>query len=165
VTATVLLLALALSTAATAVQARRDEARSADLLIVVAPAVPPEALVKRSFDLYRRGFADRIVVVGAGGEGLRAALQAQGLPESAAIAVLPPGDETEQLMTTARQARADGAASAVVAGDGAAMLRWLKLAGDAGLRAYGAPTPNESASPLELVEAGARYWRYVLLRR
>lgn len=156
--------AMALSTGAGAVQARRDEARSADLLIAVAPAVPADALTAHCFELYRRGHGRRVVVVGPGREGLLAALQARGLPAEALSAAAADGPETAQLRTVVRAARAAGATSAVVAGDGAEMLRWLKLAGDEALRAYGSPAPGEPGL-LRQLGAGARYWGYTLLGR
>lgn len=162
--AAVSLLALLLSTAASAVQALREEGRTVDIVLVVAPAVPEPAVVDHAFELYRRGFAPQLVIVGAGAEGLRAALQERGVADTSLAVVAEPGSETAQLRRAAAGARAAGAASAVVAGEPAAMLRWLKLAGDEGLRSYGAPFPVGDPSPLELVQAGASYWRYILLR-
>lgn len=157
------LLALLLSTAATALQAGRNEARTADVVLIVAPAVPGQPLIDHAFELYRRGYTPRMVIVGPGAEGLRVALQERGVAEGALIVGDPEGTEMAQLRAAAVAAVAEGAASAVVAGEPAGMLRWLKLAGDAGLRAYGAPARGDEPGPLELLGAGARYWRYVLL--
>jgi hypothetical protein len=157
--------ALLLSIAASAVQATRNEARTADVVIVVAPAVPAQALVDHTFELYRRGYAPRTLVVGPGAEGLRAALQERGMSDSVVLPFDASLSETAQLRAAAAAARAEGAGSALIAGDPAAMLRWLKLAGDEGLRGYPAPVPGVEPGPLELVRAGARYWQYVLFRR
>lgn len=156
------LAALLLSTVATAVQAGRNEARTVDLVIVVAPAVPGQPLIDHAFELYRRGWAPRMMLVGPGGEGLRAVLQERGVADGAIVVGGAAGSETAQLRAAAAAARAEGAASAVVAGEPAAMLRWLKLAGDEGLRSYGAPLPELEPGLLELAEAGVNYWRYVL---
>lgn len=155
--------ALLLSTVATALQAGRNEARAADVVIVVAPAVPPQPLVEHAFELYRRGWAPRMVLVGPGGEGLRLALQERGVAEGALRVADGSGSETAELRAAASAERAEGAASAIVAGEPAAMLRWLKLVGDVGLQSYGAPVPQAEPGLLSLAEAGLRYWRAVLL--
>jgi hypothetical protein len=162
---TVLLVGLLLSSVAVSLQARRDEARNADAAIVVAPAVPPERLIERSFDLYRRGFARELLVIGSGSEGLRMALIEQGAGEEAVIAVAGEGGETAQLRVAAEMARASGATTVVVVGEGAEMLRWLKQVSDCGLRPYGAPVPMEGPGVVELLAASGRYWRYLLLQQ
>lgn len=155
--------ALGLSTLATWLQSRRDEARPADVLVVVAPELPSEALVEHSFDLFRRGYAARMLIVGRGGEGLRAGLVERGVLAEA-MTVGPPGESpVAELRAGVEAARRAGATSVLLAGDPAELLLWLKLARDGGLRAYGAPTPGASPGPLELLGAGARYWRYALL--
>lgn len=162
--AAIVVVGLLLSTAASAVQATRNEARNADVVIVVAPAVPAQALVDHTFELYRRGYAPRTLVVGPGAEGLRAALQERGMSDSVVLPADASLSETAQLRAAAAGARSGGAGSALIAGDPAAMLRWLKLAGDEGLQAYPAPVPGADAGALELARAGARYWQYVLFR-
>lgn len=153
---------LLLAMLAAGLQARRDEARNADLAVVIAPALPPAELLERSFDLYRRGFAPRMMLAGAGAERLRTALLEQGVAEDAVEIVADDGGAVVQLRTALEQARVAGAASVVVVSEGAGLLRWLKLAGDAGLNAYGAPAPADTPGPLELLQAGGQYWRYVL---
>lgn len=162
--AMVALTALCISTLAVWLQGRREEARSADVLFVAAPAPPPEALVEHSLELYRRGYAPQVVLVGEGGEALRALLVERGVAEGA-IAVAPPGAGVQAQLQAATAAQRAGASSALVAGAPAELLLWLKLARDAGLRAYGAPTPGESPPLPELVVAGARYWGYALFQR
>jgi hypothetical protein len=157
-------MALCISTFAVWLQGRRDEARSADVLFVAAPASPTEALVEHCLELFRRGYAPQIVLVGAGGEALLAQLAERGVPE-AAMAVAPPGEGAQAQLQAATAAQRAGAGSALVAGPPAELLLWLKIARDAGLRAYGAPIPGETAALPELVGAGARYWRYALLLR
>jgi hypothetical protein len=158
------LTALCISTLAVWLQGRREESRSADVLFVAAPAPPPDALVEHSLELYRRGYAPQVVLVGEGGEALRALLVERGVPEQA-VAVAPPAAGAQAQVQAAAAAQRAGASSALVAGAPAELLLWLKLARDAGLRAYGAPTPGESPALPELVAAGARYWGYALLQR
>jgi hypothetical protein len=162
--ATVALVALCISTLAVWLQGRREEARSADVLFVVAPESPPQALVEHCVELFTRGYAPQIVLVGEEGEALRSLLAERGLPE-AAMAVAPAGDGAQARLQAATTAYQAGARSALVAGAPSELLLWLKLARDAGLRAYGAPTPGETPTPPELLAAGARYWQYVLLQR
>lgn len=162
--ATIALVALCISTLAVWLQGRREETRSADVLFVTAPAPPPEALVEHSLELYRRGYAPQVVLVGEGGEALRALLVERGVPDEA-VAVAPPGAGVQAQLQAATAAQQAGASSALVAGAPAELLLWLKLARDAGLRAYGAPTPGETPALAELVAAGARYWGYALLQR
>ncbi len=158
--ATIALVALCTSVLAVWLQGRRDEARSADLLVVVAPAPPTEALLEHSLELFRRGYAPQIMLVGAGGAALRAQLAERGVPEAAMLVTTP--EEAAEAISAAQRG---GASSALVAGPPAELLLWLKLARDNGLRAYGAPTPGETATLPELLAAGARYWRYALLQR
>jgi hypothetical protein len=159
------LIAMALSVGAAAVQAGRDESRNVDLIVAVAPAVPPQSFVDHCFELYRRGYGDRLVLVGPGSEGLGTALRERGVAEDGLTVAAEPGGETAQLRGALAAARAAGASSVLIAGDGAEMLRWLKLAGDEGLRSYAAPAPGDGPGPLALLGAGARYWGFVLLGR
>jgi uncharacterized SAM-binding protein YcdF (DUF218 family) len=154
--------AVLLAALATALQARRDEARAADLALVVAPAVPPDELLERSVDLYQRGFAPQLVLAGEGADTLRAALLERGVAEDAVVVAVQADGEAAQLRAAAQAARATGAGSVLVVGAGSGQLRWLKLAGDAGLRAHGVPVPPGGPGPLELLAASGRYWRYVL---
>jgi hypothetical protein len=160
--ATIALVALCISTLAVWLQGRREETRSADVLFVSAPAPPPDALLEHSLELYRRGYAPQVVLVGEGGEALLALLVERGVPADAVVAA-PGGAGAQARLQAALAAQRAGAGSALVAGAPAELLLWLKLARDAGLRAYGAPTPGETPALPELVAAGAGYWGYALL--
>ncbi len=161
--ATVALAALALAALAAGLQAGRDEARSADLALVVAPAVPPASLADATFELYRRGYVPRVVIIGEGQAGLKAQLVERGMPEASLESGPSPAPETAELRRRAREAAGAGAASALVVTAPAETLRALKVVRDQGLRAYGAPAPAGGADPLGLLGASARYWQYVLL--
>lgn len=158
--AVVALAAIALGAVAAGLQAGRDEARAADLALVVAPAVPPAALADHSFELYRRGYARTMLLVGEGAAALRAQLAERGVPEEGMVEASTAATAAE-LRRLAREARS-GAASALVVTAPEEQLRALKIARDQGLRAYGAPQPAASVDPLGLVGASMRYWRYVL---
>jgi hypothetical protein len=157
--------ALALGALAAGLQAGRDEARSADLALVVAPAVPPASLADQVFELYRRGYVPRVVMVGEGQAGLVAQLVERGVPESSLEVAPEAGGAAFELRQEARAAYASGAASALVVAPPVETLRALKVVRDQGLRAYGAPPPDGVGDPLSLAAASAGYWRYVLLGR
>ena len=162
---TIVLTALLLASLAVGLQAQRDEARSAELLLIVAPALPSQALIDHSAELGRRGYAPRTILVGAGQAALHAALIERGMAEKA-LSVGPVGEtDLAQLRAALAAARADGASSAVVVASQADLLLWLKLSADAGLRPYGSPVPGPAPNLWTLLQAGARYWRYALLQR
>ncbi len=159
---TLALIALALGAAAAWLQAGRDEARSADLALLVAPAVPAEGLVEHAFELYRRGYVPTLLLTGEGQAGLKAQLVERGVPEAMIISDAAMQAETPDLRRLARQARLEGATSMLVVTAPNETLRSLKIARDQGLNAFGSPPPDAATEPLGLAGASLRYWRYVL---
>lgn len=159
VSAAVLLILLGISVAAAAIQAGRDEARHADTLLVLAPEIPPQPLIDHTLELYRRGYASRVLLVGPGQAQARGQLIDRGVPAEA-IGLPPPAPSTSAWLTGA-VAQSEGASALVVAGPGE-LLSAIKLAQDNGLRAYGSPPPGSDLRPLDLLSAGLRYWGYVL---
>ncbi|MEI7769837.1 MAG: hypothetical protein WCI67_07615 [Chloroflexales bacterium] len=158
-----LILALAgvgVAAAAIAIQAQRDETRSADLLLVIAPDLPPAALIDHSFDLYHRGYAVQVALAGPGRGQARADLLARGLPQSA-LSVLAEG---ESLLDALAAARDGGAQSLLVVSAPADQLLSLKVAHDQGLRAYGSPALTPSLDLLGALSATLGYWRYVFFQ-
>lgn len=162
--AAVILVALLLSSLAVGLQARRDEARTADLLLIVAHSPVTQELADHAFELSRRGYAPQIVLVGTGKGPLRAALVERGLPETAVQLGEDGAASLGELRAAACASRALGAATAVVASEPAELLVQLKAVDDCGLRPYGSPVPGAAPSPLAVVAAGVRYWRYALLQ-
>jgi hypothetical protein len=163
--ATVAVVMLLLSTLASWFQGRRDEARTVDVIIVVAPEIPSESLVDQTFDLFKRGYAPQLAIVGGGSAALQARLVERGV--RAEVMALGPAEQSlvAQLQLAARGAQQAGASSALIASAPAELALWLKLTQDSGLRAYGSPTPGMEPNILELLQAGLRYWRYALLLR
>ncbi|MCX7789290.1 MAG: hypothetical protein N2378_01495 [Chloroflexaceae bacterium] len=159
------LIALLVGAVAAGLQARRDEARSADVLLIVAPALPSQALIDHAFEVYRRRYAPGVVIVGTGSEAMRIALIERGAPEGALQAPAPILQPVAALQEVARSARHAGAASALVVAEPAEMLLWLKLVGDSGLSAYGAPPRGAAPGPVALLRASGQYWRYALFQR
>lgn len=156
-------LGLGLVALATGLQSQRDEARRSDLLLVVAPAVPPQAFVDHTFELYRRGYAPRLLVAGDGRRQVLAALRERGLPAEAMVEAEGPALAPEHV--AALRAEQGEQASALVVAQPEELLLTMKIARDLGLRAYGSPPPGPGVEPLELLQASADYWRYVLIRR
>jgi len=154
-------LGLGLAALAGALQAGRDEARRADILLVVAPAVPGAPLIDHAFELYRRGYARQVVVAGAGRPQMEAALRERGLPPDA----LGTPDDAAAVAERLRSVRAAGGDSALVVAQPDALLLHLKLAHDQGLRAYGSPPRGQPVEPLALLHSAVSYWAYVLLGR
>lgn len=159
------LIALLVGAVAAGLQARRDEARSADVLLIVAPALPSSALIDHAFEVYRRRYAPGVVIVGAGSEAMRVALLERGAPEGALQAATPAEAPVAALQEVALAARSAGAASALIVAEPAEMLLWLKLVSDNGLSAYGAPPRGVAPGPVALLRASAQYWRYALIQR
>lgn len=159
------LIALLVGAVAAGLQARRDEARSADVLLIVAPALPSPALIDHAFEIYRRRYAPGVIIVGAGSEALRVALLERGAPEATLQAARPTEATVVALQEVARSARSAGAASALIVGEPAEMLLWLKIVGDNGLSAYGAPPRGVAPGPVALLRASGQYWRYALIQR
>ncbi|MCS6883581.1 MAG: hypothetical protein RMK84_19940 [Oscillochloridaceae bacterium] len=159
------LIALLAGAVAAGLQARRDEARSADMLLIVAPALPSQTLSEHAFAVYRRRYAPTVVIAGAGSEALRIALIERGAAEETLRVALPAATPVAELQEVLRSARRAGAASALVVAEPAELLLWLKLVGDHGLSAYGAPPRGVTPGPLALLRASGQYWRYALLQR
>lgn len=159
------LIALLVGAVAAGLQARRDEARSADVLLIVAPALPSLALIDHAFEIYRRRYAPGVIIVGAGSEAMRVALLERGAPEATLQAARPTEATVVALQEVARSARSAGAASALIVGEPAEMLLWLKIVGDNGLSAYGAPPRGVAPGPVALLRASGQYWRYALIQR
>ncbi|MEI8308778.1 MAG: hypothetical protein WCF99_17080 [Chloroflexales bacterium] len=153
------LLALGLAVAVIAIQVQHDETRNVDLLLVMAPDLPSAALIDHSFDLYHRGYAVHLALVGPGRGRAKADLLTRGVPESALVVAA----EGESLFTALAVARGD-AQSLLVVSDPADQLLSLKVAQDQGLQAYGSPTPSASLDLLDVLRAALDYWRYVLLQ-
>ncbi len=162
---TVLLIGLLVGTLAAWLQAGRDEARNADLLLIIAPALPPAALLEHAFETYRRGYAPDVIVAGAGAEVLRTSMIERGAPGERIEAIGSERRPVAELRGRVRSAHAAGAQSALIVAEPAELLLWLKLTRDEGLRAYGTPPPGSGPGVLDLVGGSLSYWRYVLIQR
>lgn len=162
---TVLLIALLVGTLAVWLQARRDEARNADVLLIIAPALPAPALLEHAFEIYRRGYAPDVIVAGAGAEVLCTSMIERGAPGDRIEALGTERRPVAEVRGRVRGAHAAGAQSALIVAEPAELLLWLKLTHDEGLRAYGTPPLGPGPGILDLVGGSLSYWRYVLIQR
>lgn len=150
---------------AAGLQARRDETRSADVLVIVAPELPTPEFIDYAFEVYRRGYAPEAVIVGPGSEAIRLGLIERGAADRTLKVQTPTTGLVADLQTAARTAQRAGAASALIIADPAELLVWSKLFSDNGLRTYSATIRSAAPSPWQLLRGSARYWRYALFRR
>ena len=142
-------------------QGQKDEQRPADAIVVMGAAQydgRPSAVFASRLDhgvaLYLAGVAPRLVMTGgrvAGDRTTEAAVgrafaMERGVP-SEAIEIEDESRTTlESIRAVAGLLKADHAATAVFVSDRPHMLRVLRMANDAGITAWGSPTPR---SPIE----------------
>ncbi|MFB3826992.1 MAG: YdcF family protein [Bryobacteraceae bacterium] len=151
-------------------QSRRDEARPADLILVLGaaeyrgkPSPVLRARLDHGLELYRRKLAPRIMTTGGaggdpdfteGGVG-RSYLISKGVP-SEAIVVETEGESTVHSIALAGEImRRMGLRSAIVVSDGYHIYRVKKMLQARGVQVYGSPRP-------EVRRDGIRErWKYV----
>ena len=151
-------------------QATRDEARSADVILVAGaaeyhgrPSPVLKARLDHALDLYRRGFAPRLLTTGgAGGDPVfteagvgRSYLISLGVP-SEAIIVEPEGESTVHSITAAGEIlERMGLKSVVVVSEGYHIYRVKRMLEFRGLQVYGSPRQENTR------EGMRERWRYV----
>ena len=141
--------------------ARTDEARSADAIVVLGAAQydgrPSPVLAARldhALDLWKQGYASRIVVTGGKQEGDRfteasasaAYLIDRGVPDSAILREVQGTSTWESLAATARILRNRGLKSVLVVSDPYHSLRARETARELGLDAHSSPTLTSPVS-------------------
>ncbi len=157
---------VALTTFRVASQSTRDEARPADVILILGAAEyrgRPSPVLKSRLDhglvLFKKRSAPLILTTGgAGGDPVftegevgRDYLIRQGVP-SEAILVEAEGDSTmHSLAAAAEIMRRMGLKSCIVVSDGYHIYRAKKMLESMGLRVYGSPRP-------EAVQQGPRVW-------
>jgi uncharacterized SAM-binding protein YcdF (DUF218 family) len=151
-------------------QSTRDEARAADVILVLGAAEyrgRPSPVFKARLDhalgLYRRGLAPRMLTTGGaggdpqyteGGVG-RSYLVSLGVP-SEAIIVEPEAATTMQSTAAAAEImHRMGLKSAVLVSDGYHIFRAKSMLSERGIRVYGSPRPGPEADP------SRHWWLYV----
>lgn len=156
------LLGVVLGTILVALQAQRDERRQVDAVVLMTSEVVDVALLDHALDLYRRGYARRIVLVGDAITATRALLLERGLAETTLGLVEPAASHRANMRSLADVARREGVRSALLVAPAAELLLDLKVTRDLGLQSFGAPLHNTAPSVLALVEGSFAYWQYVL---
>jgi len=151
-------------------QSRREEARPADVIMVLGaaeyrgrPSPVLRARLDHAFDLYRQRLAPRLMTTGgAGGDPVyteggvgRAYLIGRGVP-SEAIIVETEGESTAYSITAAAEImRRMGLHSVIVVSDGYHIFRVKRMLQSRGLNVYGSPRPE---TPRDTVR---ERWKYV----
>ncbi len=146
------------------VQGRNDETRRVDALVLMPHVALTPEQVNYAVDLYRRGYAARLILAGTQLEQAQATLQAQGLAEEIIIPIAGAASNWRNMQQIAATAREQGIQSVLLVDEPAALLLRLKMARDLGLRAYGSPLPAPPPDMRSLWQAGIDYWGYVLFR-
>ncbi|HEX4897769.1 MAG TPA: YdcF family protein [Candidatus Limnocylindrales bacterium] len=142
-------------------QGARDEARTADAIVVLGaaqyngtPSRIYEARLDHAVDLYEAGVAPVLIVTGGKAEGDltteaaagRAYSLARGVPEGSILAEDEGRTTLESLEAVAVLMTAEGLSSAVFVSDRWHLLRVLRIATDEGIVAWGSPT---ATSPID----------------
>jgi uncharacterized SAM-binding protein YcdF (DUF218 family) len=165
--------ALALVAVLVAVQGGSVDLRHADALMVVgAPcdaasagdcATP--AVLDHAIDLFRRGYASRVLLAANNSEAARDHLLAAGIPAGALVTPDAAVTPWQRARAAAAALRADGLQSVLLVGQPSDMLLALKMTRDLGLTVYPAPGAGTARIPSigVLLNEALSYWRYVLL--
>ena len=142
-------------------QGQKDEERPADAIVVMGaaqyngrPSPIFAARLDHGVELFLAGDAPRLVLTGGKAAGDRTTEAAvgrafaieRGVPPDAILVEDQSRTTLESIRAVARLLEANDAATAVFVSDRPHMLRVLRMANDAGITAWGSPTPR---SPIE----------------
>jgi uncharacterized SAM-binding protein YcdF (DUF218 family) len=156
-----LLIGWAVAVVAVVLWGRRDEARPADVIVVLGAAQyagrPSPVLRSRldhAFDLWQRKLAPRVILTGGQGEGDttseaevgRSYLRRKGVPERAMLLETEGRSTEESVDGAVRLMRAAGLERAILVSDPFHMLRLEILAWERGLDVSGSPTRTSPIS-------------------
>jgi uncharacterized SAM-binding protein YcdF (DUF218 family) len=151
-------------------QATRDEARPADVIVVLGaaeyrgrPSPVLKARLDHALDLYRRRLAPLIITTGgAGGDPVftegdvgRDYLTSQGVPPEAIVVESEGASTVASTALAGEKMRRMGLQSAIVVSDGYHIYRVKKMLEGRGLTAYGSPRPERARDSLR------ERWNYV----
>ena len=148
-------------------QGQRDEQRRADAIVVMGaaqydgrPSPVFAARLDHAIELYRAGVAPNLVVTGGKAPGdrtteaasARAYAIAHGVPAGAILLEDQSRNTLDSIRAVGGLLRANHLEAAVLVSDRPHMLRVLRMAGDAGITAWGSPTRT---SPIETDPIGS----------
>lgn len=158
-------------------QAHRDEARSADVIVVLGAAEyrgKPSPILRARLDhalnLYRRGLAPRILVTGGSGEGSRFTeaetardyLVRNDVPAEAILLEAEGTTTLQSIVASAEILRRLNLKTCIVVSDGYHVYRAKSMIQEQGLVAYGSPRHGGDDSALRqaehLLRQSAGYW-------
>ncbi len=163
--ALLIFLALALVAALVFWQGERDEVRRADALVLL-PSTPQlqSAAFNYAQTLYRQGQAPVLILAAAEDSELDIQARQADIPEEDVLfAEADAASRAAHLRAVAEIARREGIQSVLLVSHPDQLLVDLKIAGDAGLEAYGTPPPGSERAFPAMVQASLDYWHYVLL--
>lgn len=148
------------------------QVRAADAILVLGaaqyngrPSPVLEARLEHALDLYRSGYARRLIFTGGVGQGdtlsegevSRRYARAAGVPDSVILVERQGVTSAQSIGAAAALMRAENLHTALIVSDSYHMLRLDVLARRAGIRPYRAPTPG---APID--RARSTKWQYVL---
>jgi uncharacterized SAM-binding protein YcdF (DUF218 family) len=151
-------------------QSTLDEARKADLILVLGaaeyrgrPSPVLRARLDHAFDLFQQGMAPRIMTTGgAGGDPVfteggvgRSYLIGRGVPSEAIVVENESESTVESLAMAGEIMQRMGLRSVIVVSDGYHIFRVKKMLQNRGLEVYGSPRKELHAAPLH------ERWNYV----
>jgi non-ribosomal peptide synthetase component E (peptide arylation enzyme) len=159
-------LALALVVALVYWQGERSEVRRVDALVLLpTTAQLQSAAFNYAQTLYRQGQAPVLILAAAEDSDIDTLARQANIPEEDVL--LAEADTTASraahLRAVAELARREGIQTVLLLSHPDQLLLDLKIAGDAGLEAYGAPPPGSERAFPAMVQASLDYWNYVLL--
>jgi hypothetical protein len=156
------LIAIAFVSALVFFQGRNDETREVDAIVILYPSGAPGASIDYALQLYRRGYAPRMILAGAAPQDVQSLLLRQGMPDAALMPLEATGSQTNRLRRVAGLAYATGIQEVLLVDDADRMLLNLKVASDEGLEPFGAPLPEDERTLQEIWQGSLEYWAYVL---
>jgi uncharacterized SAM-binding protein YcdF (DUF218 family) len=143
-------------------QARRDEARPSDAIVVLGaaqwdgkPSPVLQARLDHAIDLYRAGYAPEIIVTGGVGTGdeysegqvARQYLLSQDIPANAVLTEDQGRDSLQSMVGAAQLMQRNGWRRALLVSDGFHLYRVKRMATDLGLDAATSPTRTSPIRP------------------
>lgn len=155
--------ALVLVALLTVIQAKRDETQQVDAIVVLNTGSFPELTLNHALELYRRGYAARLLLTGTQVAEMHAILISQGVPEVALLVADESSQRTARMRKARTLAQAEGVNSVLLVGEPEQLLLDLKMAHDMGLNAYGAPDPDVPLDMQRVVQSSLDYWQYILM--
>jgi uncharacterized SAM-binding protein YcdF (DUF218 family) len=158
-----ILIALVLVGILIVLQGQRNEPRRVDAILVM-PADPSANVpIGHMLNLYRRGYASRILFIGNDLASTQELLQEHRQPGANVFFIQSTGDSRLDLRNAAAYAVQQEIRSVLIVDEPVAMLRNLKMARDLGFVAYGSPLPDSAPHIETVLQASVQYWEYVLL--